>query len=69
MQVKAALLLQVVRGNPSDILPKVWKDWAITKLCFEQDTEPYAVQRDSKVQELAKSAGLVPVLCFCSGWL
>lgn len=48
----------MIRGEPTDILPKVWKDWKISKLCYELDYEPYARQRDAKIQELAKEAGL-----------
>ena len=49
--------MQVLHGKPQELLPKVWSDWGITKLCFEVDTEPYAKERDSSIQELAQKHG------------
>ncbi len=49
--------LLVLRGNPEEVLPKVWKDWKITRLCFEVDTEEYAKKRDAKIKAAAKAAG------------
>lgn len=37
--------LLVLRGTPQEVLPRVFKDWGATHLCFESDTEPYAKQR------------------------
>jgi len=34
--------LYVVRGNPVEELPRLFKDWKVTRLTFESDTEPYA---------------------------
>ncbi|KAJ9534555.1 hypothetical protein QJQ45_022092, partial [Haematococcus lacustris] len=48
--------LLVVRGKPVEVLPRLMKDWDITQLCFEVDTEPYATQRDAQVQQLAAEA-------------
>ncbi|KAK7491461.1 hypothetical protein BaRGS_00017290 [Batillaria attramentaria] len=55
--------LYVVRGNPQEMLPKLFKRWEITKLTFEVDTEPYARQRDSAVEQLAKSHDVETVAC------
>lgn len=56
------MCLQVLCGKPEEVLPKVWKDWGVTRLCFESDTEPYAKSRDQKITELAEEAGkLAPV--------
>ena len=49
--------VQVLHGKPQELLPKVWSDWGITKLCFEVDTEPYAKERDSAIQNLAEKQG------------
>ena len=49
--------LQVLQGKPAELFPKVWKDWGITKLCFEVDTEPYAQKRDEDISQLASKAG------------
>lgn len=40
-----------------EVLPKVWKEWGITHLCFEADTEPYALKRDAAIKDLAAQAG------------
>ena len=48
----------MLRGNPQEVLPKVWEDWRITRLCFEVDTEEYARDRDSKITAAAKAAGV-----------
>lgn len=42
--------LYVVRGNPKDILPRLFADWNVSHLTFESDIEPYAKQRDSLAQ-------------------
>ena len=39
------------------MFPQVWKEWGITKLCFEVDTEPYAKERDAKIRKLASDLG------------
>lgn len=67
LQVRGSRLV-VLRGNPTEVLPKCMKDWAVTKLCFEHDTEPYALKRDAAMKEAAEQAGvevqsLVPNLC------
>ena len=49
--------LQVLKGKPDEVFPRLWKEWGISKLCFEVDTEPYAEQRDTKIRQLAKDAG------------
>jgi cryptochrome len=48
----------VLRGNPTEILTKCIKEWAVTKLCFEHDTEPYALKRDAAMKEAAEQAGI-----------
>lgn len=57
LQARGSQLL-VLRGNPIETLPFLFVKWKVTKLCFEYDTEPYAVVRDGKVKELAEGAGL-----------
>lgn len=48
----------MLRGNPTEVLPKCMKEWAVTKLCFEHDTEPYALKRDAAMKEAAEQAGV-----------
>ena len=55
--------LFVVRGNPTEVFPKLFKDWGVTKLTFEVDTEPYAKQRDSDIKLLAKKNGVDVITC------
>lgn len=43
--------LLVLRGKPHEVLPTVVERWGASLLTFERDTEPYAVQRDGKIQE------------------
>ena len=47
----------MLRGKPEEVLPRVWKDWQITRLCFEVDTEEYARDRDANITAAAKEAG------------
>lgn len=49
--------MQVLRGKPTDLFPKFWKDMGVTQLCFEEDTEPYGKERDEEIRKLAKKAG------------
>lgn len=52
------LRLFVARGKPEDVLPKLFTKWKVTRLTYEYDTEPYSLQRDSKVTSLAKERGV-----------
>jgi cryptochrome len=47
--------LLVVKGDPQQMLPQLFKEWKITLLTFEVDTEPYARRRDEAVETLARS--------------
>lgn len=53
---KSKLLL--VREAPQTLFPKLFKAWNITHLVFEKDTDAYARERDEKVMEMAKEAGI-----------
>ncbi|TFK06320.1 suppressor of cytokine signaling 4 [Platysternon megacephalum] len=50
--------LFVVRGRPTEIFPVLFKEWKVTRLTFEIDTEPYSRQRDSEVVRLAAEHGI-----------
>ncbi|CAN9222345.1 unnamed protein product [Alternaria alternata] len=50
--------LFLIREAPQTLLPKLFKAWKITHLVFEKDTDAYARERDEKVTELAKKAGV-----------
>ncbi|XP_064600312.1 cryptochrome-1-like [Liolophura sinensis] len=47
------LRLHVVRGKPSEVFPELFKKWKVTRLTYEVDTEPYAVERDKEIDNLA----------------
>ena len=34
------------------------QDWGISKLCYEVDTEPYAMVRDGELKRRAEEAGV-----------
>lgn len=48
----------MVRGRPTEIFPVLFKEWKVTRLTFEIDTEPYSRQRDSEVVRLAADHGV-----------
>lgn len=50
--------LFIVRGKPEDVLPQLFKEWKVTKLTYEYDTEPYSLNRDQTVTRLAKEHGV-----------
>jgi deoxyribodipyrimidine photolyase len=50
--------LLVIREAPQTLLPKLFKAWKITHLVFEKDTDAYATERDEKVMDIAKEAGV-----------
>ncbi|KAG1970170.1 cryptochrome-1 [Pimephales promelas] len=50
--------LFVVSGPPTEVLPKLFEKWEITRLTFEVDTEPYSRSRDEEVMKLAKEYGV-----------
>ena len=54
--------LFLIREAPQTVLPKLFKAWKISHLVFEKDTDAYAKQRDEKVKELAKKAGVEVVV-------
>jgi cryptochrome len=50
--------LFVLREAPQTLLPKLWKEWKISHLVFEKDTDAYGRSRDEEVMKLAKDAGV-----------
>jgi hypothetical protein len=50
--------LFVLREAPQTLLPKLWKEWRITHLVFEKDTDAYGRERDDAVIKLAEKAGV-----------
>lgn len=56
--------MQVLKGKPTEQLPKFWKEHGITQLYFEEDTEPYAMERDEEIRKLAKKEGIASCQLF-----
>lgn len=50
--------LFVVREAPQTVLVKLFKAWSISHLVFEKDTDAYAKERDDRVMDMAKEAGV-----------
>lgn len=50
--------LLVIQGTPDKVLPDVFNKWNVTKLCFEYDTEPYALRRDEAARQAAQDANV-----------
>ncbi|XP_032894640.1 cryptochrome-2-like [Amblyraja radiata] len=50
--------LFVVRGQPTDVFPRLFKEWNVTQLTFEYDSEPFGKERDAAIMKLAKIAGV-----------
>ncbi|SNX85496.1 related to Deoxyribodipyrimidine photolyase [Melanopsichium pennsylvanicum] len=55
---QAASQLLVVRGEPTELLPELWKRWDITHLVIEKDPSAYGRRRDQLVLEEAKKSGV-----------
>ncbi|XP_066156680.1 cryptochrome-1 isoform X1 [Euwallacea fornicatus] len=53
--------LFVIRGQPADALPKLFKEWGITALTFEEDPEPFGRVRDHNITALCKELGITVV--------
>ncbi|PNS17939.1 hypothetical protein CAC42_3898 [Sphaceloma murrayae] len=49
--------LLVIREAPQTVIKKLIKEWKITHLVFEKDTDAYARDRDAEVMKQAKEAG------------
>jgi cryptochrome len=50
--------LLVVRGDPVELLPELFKRWKISHIVFEKDPSGYARRRDHQIEELAKKGGV-----------
>lgn len=46
--------LFVIRGQPADALPKLFKEWGTNCLTFEEDPEPFGRVRDQNICEMCK---------------
>ncbi|XP_041748173.1 cryptochrome-1 [Coregonus clupeaformis] len=55
---KLSSRLFVIRGQPANIFPRLFKDWNISRLTFECDSEPFGKERDAAIKKLATEAGV-----------
>ncbi|XP_023329370.1 cryptochrome-1 isoform X2 [Eurytemora carolleeae] len=51
--------LFVVRGQPADVLPTLFKAWGTTYFTFEEDPEPFGRVRDQNIMAMCKEMGIV----------
>lgn len=51
----------MIRGQPADALPKLFKEWGITCLSFEEDPEPFGRVRDHNIKTLCKELGITVI--------
>ncbi|NP_001082139.1 cryptochrome circadian regulator 2 L homeolog [Xenopus laevis] len=54
--------LFVVRGQPADVFPRLFKEWGVSRLTFEYDSEPFGKERDAVIMKLAKEGGVEVVV-------
>jgi len=55
--------LYVVRGNPTETFEDLFHRWDVKRITWEVDTEPYAKERDAKVEKIAKDKNIEVVTC------
>ncbi|KPP73585.1 hypothetical protein Z043_107315 [Scleropages formosus] len=54
--------LFVIRGQPTDVFPRLFKEWSIKRLSYEYDSEPFGKERDAAIRKLASEAGVEVVV-------
>ncbi|XP_057691888.1 cryptochrome-2 [Corythoichthys intestinalis] len=54
--------LFVVRGQPAEVFPRLFKEWKMTRLTFEYDPEPYGKERDSAIIKMAQELGVETIV-------
>ncbi|XP_046598257.1 cryptochrome-1 isoform X2 [Neodiprion lecontei] len=50
--------LFVIRGQPADVLPKLFKEWGTTDLTFEEDPEPFGRVLNQNITTLCEEMGI-----------
>uniref|UniRef100_A0A3Q3X309 Cryptochrome-1 n=1 Tax=Mola mola TaxID=94237 RepID=A0A3Q3X309_MOLML len=54
--------LFIIRGQPTDVFPRLFKKWQITHMSYEYDSEPFGKERDAAIQKLACKAGVETIV-------
>lgn len=47
-----------MQGKPIDVIPRLIKEWKITKLTFEVEPEPHRRARDEEITKHAQNEGV-----------
>lgn len=55
--------LYIIKGKPADVFPRLFKNWGVSHLTFEEDIEPYALTRDSEIKKLADEHNVKVTSC------
>lgn len=55
--------LFVVRGQPADVFPRLFREWKTSLLTFEEDSEPFGRERDAAIRLLAQESGVDVTVC------
>jgi len=50
--------LFVIRGQPADVLPTLFKEWGTTYFTFEEDPEPFGRVRDQNIVAMCKEMNI-----------
>lgn len=50
--------LFVVRGQPADVFPRLFREWNTSLLTFEEDSEPFGREKDAAIRLLAQESGV-----------
>ena len=50
--------MEVFYGNPNELIPKLAKKWNVSSVLTNKDYEPYALERDSTVEEKLKKENI-----------
>lgn len=54
--------LFVVRGQPADVFPRLFREWKTSILTFEEDSEPFGREKDAAIRMLAQESGVEVVV-------
>ncbi|KAK8845330.1 hypothetical protein IAR55_006043 [Kwoniella newhampshirensis] len=50
--------LWVLRGRPELVLKRAWKEWGVTHIVWEKDSNAYSKVRDQRIKDLAQECGV-----------
>lgn len=53
--------LFVIRGQPAEVLPELFREWKVNYFTFEEDPEPYGKVRDKNIVAMCHGLGVTVV--------